>query len=113
MVLGNGYCSNENLFIRNTIFYESLSLKKFIFRSISEISRSSIYQSLINIPQEKLELPVFEDTQMGMTLGLALEGFPISCFPRFDFVLLGLNQLVNHMDKIDYLTNKKLIQKYI
>ena len=74
---------------------------------------SSIYQSLIDIPsRKKLELPVFEDTQMGMTLGLALEGFfPISCFPRFDFVLLGLNQLVNHMDKIDYLTNKKFNSK--
>ena len=37
---------------------------------------------------------------MGMTLGLALEGFFQCCFPRFDFVLLGLNQLVNHMDKL-------------
>ena len=76
---------------------------------------SSIYQSLINIPsRKKLELPVFEDTQMGMTLGLALEGFfPISCFPRFDFVLLGLNQLVNHLDKLQDMSLGKLKAKVI
>ncbi len=49
---------------------------------------------------------------MGITLGLALEGFfPISCFPRFDFLVLGLNQLVNHLDKIDYLSNKNFRSK--
>ena len=41
---------------------------------------SSIYVSLKNISnQKKIELPVFEETQLGMTIGLALEGFiPIS-----------------------------------
>ena len=42
---------------------------------------------------------------MGMSLGMALNGmFPISCYPRFDFLLLAMNQLVNHADKIDYIT---------
>ncbi len=70
---------------------------------------SSIFESLKYVNEnKKFELPVFEDTQMGITLGLALDGFfPISCFPRYDFLLLGLNQLVNHLDKIDYLSNKK------
>ena len=41
---------------------------------------SSIYVSLDNIPdQKKIELPVFEETQMGMCTGLSLEGYvPIS-----------------------------------
>ena len=31
-------------------------------------------------------MPVFEDVQMGLSLGMALNGYvPISCFPRFDF----------------------------
>lgn len=69
---------------------------------------SSIFVSLKDVSEKKkIEMPVFEDTQMGITLGLALEGyFPISCFPRYDFLILGLNQLINHMDKIDYLSNK-------
>ncbi len=74
---------------------------------------SSIFESLKYVAEKKkFELPVFEDTQMGITLGLALEGFfPISCFPRFDFLVLGLNQLVNHLDKIDYLSNKNFRSK--
>ena len=58
--------------------------------------------TLTNIPLEKkIELPVFEETQTGMAIGLALEGYKVvSCYPRFDFFILGLNQLVNHLDKI-------------
>jgi pyruvate/2-oxoglutarate/acetoin dehydrogenase E1 component len=37
---------------------------------------------------------------------MALNGYiPVSCYPRFDFLILAANQLVNHLDKIDYLTN--------
>jgi pyruvate/2-oxoglutarate/acetoin dehydrogenase E1 component len=38
---------------------------------------------------------------MGMTNGLALQGkLPVSIFPRWNFILLATNQLVNHLDKI-------------
>lgn len=48
----------------------------------------------------KLELPVCEDLQMGMTNGLALAGkIPVSIFPRWNFLLLATNQIVNHLDK--------------
>ena len=50
--------------------------------------------------QRKVELPVNEDMQMGMTNGLALHGkLPVSIFPRWNFLLLATNQLVNHLDK--------------
>ena len=49
---------------------------------------------------KKIELPVFEDVQMGMSLGMALDGMvPITCYPRFDFLICATNQLVNHLDK--------------
>ena len=78
-------------------------------------SGNSIYASLKDVPQKKrIELPVFEDVQMGMTIGLAMQGFvPITCFPRFDFLILALNQLVNHADKIDHLTNNQFKSKII
>ena len=64
-------------------------------------------------PQKRLELPVFEDTQMGMSLGLALNGFKvISIYPRWNFLLCATNQLVNHVDKfplIDRLNKKNNI----
>ena len=54
------------------------------------------------VPMDKrIELPVAEDFQMGFCTGLALEGFiPVSVYPRWDFLLLAANQLVNHLDKL-------------
>jgi pyruvate/2-oxoglutarate/acetoin dehydrogenase E1 component len=65
-------------------------------------SGNAIFNTLVGVPNhKKIELPVFEDTQMGMSIGLALQGFvPITCYPRFDFLILAFNQLVNHLDKI-------------
>ncbi len=52
-------------------------------------------------PDRLVELPVAEEMQMGMTVGLALAGrVPVSVFPRWNFVLLAINQLVNHLDKV-------------
>ncbi len=54
---------------------------------------------------KKIELPVFEDVQMGMSLGMALDGVvPITCYPRFDFLICATNQLVNHLDKISIIS---------
>jgi pyruvate/2-oxoglutarate/acetoin dehydrogenase E1 component len=91
--------------IKNTIF---------LGQSV-KYSGNSIYSSLKDVPLKKrIELPVFEEVQMGMSIGLALQGFiPITCFPRFDFLILALNQLVNHADKIDHLTNNQFKSKII
>ena len=64
---------------------------------------SPMFPSCDKVPMDKrVELPVFEDTQMGMSIGLALEGFlPISIFPRIDFLLCATNQLINHLDKVE------------
>jgi len=91
-------------------------IKNTIFLGQSVIySGNSLYASLKDVPlKKKIELPVFEDVQMGMTIGLAMKGFvTITCFPRFDFLVLALNQLVNHADKIDYLTNNQFKSKII
>ena len=63
---------------------------------------------------KKLELPVFEDAQMGMSIGLALNGYvPITCYPRFDFLILAMNQLVNHLDKIRKMSRNEMKPKVI
>ena len=55
-----------------------------------------------------------EEVQTGMAIGMALNGYiPVSCYPRFDFLILAANQLVNHLDKIDYLTNNNFGSKII
>ena len=46
-----------------------------------------------------LELPVAEEMQAGFALGLALEGYlPISLYPRMNFIILAMNQIINHLD---------------
>ena len=55
-----------------------------------------------------IELPVFEETQTGIALGMGLAGKNvISIYPRFDFFISGLSQLINHSDKLDVMSNGK------
>ena len=57
-------------------------------------------------PSRLLELPVAEEMQMGMTTGMALAGLvPVSLFPRWNFLLCGMSQLVNHLDKLDAMSS--------
>ena len=78
-------------------------------------SGHAISSTITNVPDEKkIELPVFEELQMGMSTGLALEGYvPITCYPRFDFLVLAVNQLVNHLDKIQTMSKGKMNPKVI
>jgi len=67
-----------------------------------EYKGTAMTGTLTDVPDEKkLELPVFEETQMGMTIGMALAGLvPISIYPRWNFLLCSTNQIVNHLDKL-------------
>lgn len=66
-----------------------------------EVPGTAMFNTLKDVESDKrLEVPVFEDTQMGMSLGLALNGLKvISIYPRWNFLLCATNQLVNHVDK--------------
>ena len=72
-----------------------------------EVPGTAMSNTLKDIEATKLiELPVAEEMQMGMTIGLALNGnIPISIYPRWNFLLLAMNQLINHLDKINVMTN--------
>ena len=76
---------------------------------------SPIFETLEGIPMEKrMELPIMEEVQMGISTGLALEGFiPVSIYPRWDFLILASNQLVNHLDKMRELSNNRFNPKVI
>jgi pyruvate/2-oxoglutarate/acetoin dehydrogenase E1 component len=46
-----------------------------------------------------------EETQMGMSLGLAMTGKSVITFyPRWDFLICASNQLINHIDKVKLMT---------
>ncbi len=63
---------------------------------------TTLTDSLADIPANQLiEFPVAEDFQMGFCTGLALQGMlPVCIFPRYNFMLLAANQIINHLDRI-------------
>ena len=63
---------------------------------------AAIYHSLDGVPMDKrLEFPVVENLQLGYCTGLSLIGkLPICIYPRMDFMLEAMSQLVQHLDKL-------------
>tara|TARA_B110000285_G_scaffold176916_1_gene198731 strand:- start:538 stop:1065 length:528 start_codon:yes stop_codon:yes gene_type:complete len=59
-----------------------------------------------DVPTDKMiETPVFEEVQMGMSIGLGMSNMcVVSFYPRWDFLLCASNQLVNHLDKFKHMT---------
>ena len=80
----------------------------FVGQSV-EVAGTAMRNTLLNIDDSKLvEMPVDEDFQMGLATGMALTGLiPISIFPRWNFLLLATNQIVNHLDKLKEITQSK------
>lgn len=70
---------------------------------------TSIYDSLEAIAATKrIEMPVAEEMQLGISLGLSLEGFtPVSIFPRYNFLICAANQLFNHLDRLSLYSDYK------
>lgn len=68
---------------------------------------TAMFRTLEDIPLEKrLELPVAEEMQMGMAIGMSINGdLPICIYPRFNFMLLAMGQLVLHLDKLPIYSN--------
>lgn len=63
---------------------------------------TGMFRTLRDVPMEqRVELPVAEDMQMGMAIGAALNGdLPVTIYPRINFLLLAMSQLVLHLDKL-------------
>lgn len=79
------------------------------------VAGTAMRTTLEDIDLERMiELPVEEDFQLGMSIGLALHGFvPVSVFPRWNFLILAANQLVNHLDKLALMTQMEPPPKVI
>lgn len=70
-----------------------------------QVEGTGISKTLDSVPlKRRIELPVDEDFQLGLSIGLALDGLRVvSIFPRWNFLLLATNQLINHLDKLNEL----------
>lgn len=76
---------------------------------------NALYKTVCDIdPKKRIELPVMEETQMGMSIGMALSGkIPVSIYPRWNFLALATNQLANHLDKYPEMTDGRVKPKVI
>ena len=79
------------------------------------VAGTAMTNTLKDVPPDRLiELPVAEEMQMGMTTGMALTGLvPVSIFPRWNFLLAAMSQLINHLDKVQVMSNGRYKVKAI
>ena len=64
-------------------------------------------KTIEGLPKERMiETPVMEETQMGMSIGLSMVGHKVVTFyPRWDFLICACNQLINHADKLEIMSD--------
>jgi len=72
------------------------------FVGYNTLKGSRMYGTLNKVDHCRcIEAPVCENLMMGLAMGMSMEGyFPVVCFERHDFILLALDALVNHVDKL-------------
>ena len=101
--------------LKKSMNYLAVSEKTIFIGQAVEVPGTAMTNTLKGInPKKLLELPVAEEMQMGITTGLALDGnIPVSIFPRWNFVLLAMNQLINHLDKVNIMSNNGFKTKAI
>jgi len=82
---------------------------KTIFLGYNISFGSQAYGTLKDIPKErKRETPVAENLMIGLATGLSLIGYrPLVFFERHDFMLNGLDAIVNHLDKIEIISENQ------
>lgn len=81
-----------------------------------EYEGTGLFESIKHIPEnKKMELPVAEYLQSGLANGLAIEGgiIPVSIFPRWNFLLIAIDQIVNHLDKFITMSEGRCTPKVI
>lgn len=77
-----------------------------IFIGQNVLYSGRVYGTLVKVPEDRcIELPVAEEMQTGIAIGLSLEGFiPVSIYQRMDFLYRAMDQICNHLDKIKELS---------
>lgn len=74
-----------------------------IFLGYNVLHGSRAYGTLTEVPVAQcLETPVAENLMAGLAIGMSLTGYrPVLFYERHDFVLNALDAIVNHLDKIE------------
>ena len=101
--------------LKKSMEFLGKSKKTLFIGQAVEVPGTAMSNTLKNVKKNKrIELPVAEEMQMGITIGMLMSGYvPISIYPRWNFLLYAVNQLINHVDKFKIMAGKKLKPKII
>ena len=71
------------------------------------VARGDAMGTLKEVPEnQKIETPVAENLMTGLAIGMSFEGFlPVVYFERHDFILVAMDAIVNHVDKIERISH--------
>jgi pyruvate dehydrogenase E1 component alpha subunit len=71
------------------------------------VAKGDAMGTLKGVPDEqKLETPVAENLMSGLSIGMSFEGFlPVLYFERHDFMLVAMDAIGNHIDKIERISH--------
>jgi pyruvate dehydrogenase E1 component alpha subunit len=71
------------------------------------VARGDAMGTLKTVPtDQKLETPVAENLMSGLAIGISFEGFtPVLYFERHDFMLVAMDAIGNHIDKIERISH--------
>ena len=89
--------------------------EKIIFIGYNTKMANQALGTLSDIPKDKIiETPLAENLMTGLAIGLSLAGYkPILYFERFDFILNGIDAIVNQLDKWKDLSHHQFRPKVI
>lgn len=73
----------------------------FVGQTVKDVG-TAMHSTFRDVPMgHRIEFPVAENMQMGFATGIAMTGQLVcNCYPRINFMLEALPQLVQHLDKI-------------
>jgi len=93
--------------LKKSMEYLTKNPKTIFLGQAVAVPGTAMSNTLKDVKKKKLiEFPVAEEMQMGVTIGMIMNGLiPISIYPRWNFLLLAMNQLVNHLDKLNEMTD--------
>jgi pyruvate dehydrogenase E1 component alpha subunit len=79
----------------------------FIGYNVNEAPGGNAMGTLKSVPKDqKLETPVAENLMAGLAMGMSFEGFqPVLYFERHDFMLVAMDAIINHIDKIERISH--------
>jgi acetoin:2,6-dichlorophenolindophenol oxidoreductase subunit beta len=89
-------------------YYEYWVANQCYFIGYNTAKGSRMYVTLARIPVENcIEMPICESLMMGIGIGLSAfsDIKTVVCFERHDFLFGGMDQLVNHLDKMAWITD--------